>query len=294
MSTNPSETFSRVQGSGQVREDIKEYLYERLGSSDKNRFPGPQPISIERKHFQILKHSEYLVCEKTDGVRHFLVCFSSGDKKVCALVNRSFDYICFPLTVPRGTILDGELIGNTYVIHDAMWIQGRDLRAAPLTERLAHARALTKVILPISKLKVTCKTMIPTERMSELVLDPKTTDGVVFTPVNEPVRMGTHRTLFKWKPFERITIDFQVARDGRTLCIQHDSRLVDVQRISDSYPPGSILECTFDTVKKVWCVHKVRTDKTHPNNKRTFERTLVNIREDITYDELVHRTQEDA
>ncbi len=38
-------------------------------------FPGPQPISVERKHLPYLKenYANYYVCEKTDGERNFLV-----------------------------------------------------------------------------------------------------------------------------------------------------------------------------------------------------------------------------
>jgi mRNA guanylyltransferase len=35
-----------------------------------------------------------------------------------------------------------------------------------------------------------------------------------------------------------------------------------------------------------WKPIKVRTDKTHPNNRRTFYRTLVNIKEDIKMSEF--------
>jgi len=35
-------------------------------------------------------------------------------------------------------------------------------------------------------------------------------DGLVFTPVHEPIRIGTHETLFKWKEKDHNTIDFLV------------------------------------------------------------------------------------
>ena len=38
-------------------------------------------------------------------------------------------------------------------------------------------------------------------------------DGLVFTPVNEPVRIGTHETMFKWKPLEKNTVDFLMKRE---------------------------------------------------------------------------------
>lgn len=266
-----------------LSKDIKQFVAKKCDSNDPERFPGPQPVSIERKHLHLLSKNEYFVCEKTDGVRHFLACFvpENENKKICALVNRSFDYEMFPLTVPRDTLLDGELLGNTYIIHDAMWIQGRDLRQMNLRDRLAHAKALVKVILPIPKLRVVCKTMIPYSEIKQLMLG-EHTDGVIFTPVNEPVRMGTHRTLFKWKPLEKITIDF-LLRNG-SFCIQHESKMLVVQKYPKHSEKDGIYECSFDG--NIWEPILKRTDKSHPNNKRTYERTLVNIKENIKFCEL--------
>jgi hypothetical protein len=264
--------------------EIKNFIKVKWDSSDVERFPGPQPISIERKHIHLLSKNPYLVCEKTDGVRNFLVCFTdSQNRKICALVNRSFDYVLFPLTLPRDTLLDGELLGNEYIIHDAVCIQGEDLRQKSLTERLAKAHSVTKSILPIPKLRVRCKNMIPYSEIRDLTLG-EHTDGVIFTPVNEPVRMGTHRTLFKWKPLDRITVDFAV-RDEK-FCIQHEGKFLSVQDCSDEEENGAIYECFYDE-NLVWRPIKKRTDKSHPNNKRTYERTLVNIKENIKFCDLV-------
>lgn len=266
-----------------VETDLKKFIQEKWGSTNIDRFPGPQPISIEKKHIPLLSKNEYLVCEKTDGVRHFLVCFTdSQNRKICALVNRSFDYTLYPLTVPRDTLLDGELLGNTFIIHDAVCIKGEDFRKKPLTERLVYANAVTKSIIPIPSLRVVCKKMIPYARMNELKLG-ENTDGVIFTPVNEPVRMGTHVTLFKWKPRDRITIDFYM-KNGN-MCIQHESKLLVVQKYPEHSENEGIYECSFDG--DLWEPIKKRTDKSHPNNKRTFERTLVNIRENIQFCDLV-------
>lgn len=263
-------------------DDIKKFIQVKWGSNDIERFPGPQPISIEKKHLPLLKRNDYLVCEKTDGTRNFLVCFTdSANRKICALVNRSFDYTLYSLTVPRDTLLDGELIDDKFIVHDAVCIQGEDLRSKPLTERLKKAAALVKVIIP-SQIRVICKMMIPFKDIKQLTLGEKT-DGVIFTPINEPIRMGTHRTLFKWKPYEKITIDF-LLKNGN-FCIQHESKLLIVQKQTEHSDKNGIYECSYDGKK--WEPIKKRTDKSHPNNKRTYERTLININEDIKFCELV-------
>ena len=50
-------------------------------------------------------------------------------------------------------------------------------------------------------------------------------------------------------------------------------------------PDGTIVECGYNDLG--FFVEKIRTDKTHANNRRTFSRTMVNIREAINYDELL-------
>jgi hypothetical protein len=49
-------------------------------------------------------------------------------------------------------------------------------------------------------------------------------------------------------------------------------------------PEGKILECVYRLGN--WTPIITRTDKSHPNNLRTFDRTKVNISENITLDEL--------
>lgn len=275
--------MSEVQEKTLVQ-DIKTFIRDKWDSSNIERFPGPQPVSIEKKHISLLSKNRYLVCEKTDGVRNFLVCFTdSQNRKICALVNRSFSYMLYPLTIPRDTLLDGELLDGTFIIHDAVCVNGEDVRQKNLLERLSYARAVTKSVIPIQKLKVKCKTMIPYSEMSNLVLDEKTTDGVIFTPIDEPVRMGTHRTLFKWKPREKITIDFYLKKGN--FCIQNDSKMLIVQKYPDHEDKEGIYECSYDG--DIWEPIFKRVDKSHPNNKRTYERTLVNIQENIKFCELI-------
>lgn len=264
-----------------MQQEIQEFILRKWNSNNIDRFPGPQPISVERFHFRNLRAKRYFVCEKTDGVRHFLVCFTdSQNRKICALVNRSFQFTLWPLTIPRDTLLDGELIGDSFIVHDAVCIQGEDLRKMDLATRLSRAVSLSQIIVP-SRLKVSVKPMHDLKEIAKINLG-ENTDGLIFTPVDEEIRMGTHRTMFKWKPREKCTVDF-ILRDGH-LCIQNDSRL---ERIQPHFTgaEGTIYECVFDG--QTWTPIVTRIDKSHPNNKRTLERTLVNIKENILFCELV-------
>jgi hypothetical protein len=188
----------------------------------------------------------------------------------------------YSLTVPRDTLLDGELIDGVFIVHDAVRIRGENLINESLTTRLEKARAVIRSIVPTPKMRVQCKQMYPLQQMGNISLDPKRTDGLIFTPIKEPVRMGTHRTMFKWKPIENITIDFWVSESAH-LCIQHNGNMTPVQKCPGA-PRDSILECYFDNGE--WKPLKIREDKNYPNNKMTYDRTMVNIRENIKFCEL--------
>lgn len=260
--------------------------------SDSTRFPGPQPVSIERRHFPLLKKSEYLVCYKMDGTRKLFVCCEIEGVKRAALIDRTYAVEFFTYTLPKDTLLDGELVTRNdgkqvFLIHDAMMIRGESLMQMPLSERLMKARALCKTILTKTPFVTMVKEMRMLPEIDMLEDPPYATDGLIFTPLREPVQTGTHETMFKWKPREHITVDFQVM-NGTKLCIQERGRLIQEAELyrpdGTVYPDGTIVECGYGDIG--WYVVKVRTDKTYPNNRRTFLRTIVNLRENIQRSEF--------
>ena len=278
---------------------LREFIARAWGSNDPERFPGPQPISIERRHFPLLLKQPYLVCEKTDGVRQMLVCL----EKRCFLIDRAFHLEEIRACVPSDTIFDCERVDGLLLVYDAVMVKGESLLKKPLTERLAAAEKVIKSIIRMSKDQVTIrlKKMRPLAEVEHVLSAsyPYETDGLIFTPINEPIRMGTHETMFKWKPRETITVDFLVRSTGdsidrmggkfetvygmyiadrqRLVYIAHFNTIAgykDLETFEDK-----VVECSYGD--KGWNLVKVRQDKTHPNNVRTYERTLVNIREDI-------------
>jgi hypothetical protein len=268
---------------------MREFISSGWGTNS-NRFPGPQPVSIERVHMKQLRTVPYLVCEKNDGVRNMLVCFEFESKKICAFVNRAFEARITTLAVPRGTILDGEMMSDVFLVYDAVLIKGENVSQQPLTERLHKANQMCKTI--VGPIRVRVKPMFPMSEVQKVIdrLDDKT-DGMIFTPVNEPVRMGTHETLFKWKPRSHITIDFLCDVDGTVdgkpvlgLFIQPHHYITTPAGFSHDLI-GKIVECGYGD--SGWYLVKERPDKTYPNNKRTYERTIVNIREDIQANEFI-------
>jgi hypothetical protein len=259
-----------------------------------SRFPGPQPVSIERRHFPLLKVQPYLVCEKTDGVRHLLASFEDG----VFLVNRAYVSEKVSIRVPKDTLLDGELVTSKagkklFMVYDAIRTKGEDVSHKPLTERLEAARKVVKGIIKTANapFEIRVKTMYPLGTpLPDLSSFEYETDGLVFTPINEPIRTGTHETMFKWKPRERITIDFSL-KNGEELFVQdrgvpYREAILHLRHRRPDLRDGTIVECGYGDLG--WFVEKVRTDKTYANNRRTYFRTLVNIRESIELGEFTN------
>lgn len=271
-------------------------------------FPGPQPISIERKHMPLLKKNDYVVCEKTDGVRHMLLAFTFENKNVSVLINRALDMfeskIKFPKTAFQGTLLDGELYQDRFMVYDILVNRGQNVGQLNFLERLELMEKVinSTISMKSDSIKIKLKTFHAMNDFENFLYNYLPTvsqkvDGLVFTPINEPIRIGTHETLFKWKEKNHNTIDF-LARydyDQWRLYVQEKGQLVfesiipenkvDISWLEDS----TIVECQYiiDDTMMYWKPLKVRTDKKHPNNRRTFYRTLVNIKEDIKIEEFL-------
>ena len=295
------------QGSGMYRH-ILDFLHTTWGTTNKNFFPGPQPISIERLHFPILKRAEYVVCEKTDGLRHVCVCMMVGDKKICALIDRSQSMYLMSLRVPtsmfQGSLFDGELVKDlegkwNYMVYDCLMIDGIHVSHLDLIRRIENAERFAKGITRLAKdpIFVKMKTFWNLRtNFGEFAQQefPYKTDGIVLTPVNEAVRCGTHETMFKWKPRDANTIDFQFKKGYQkwNMYVAEKGQLIFESEVFENQmdpellrdlKEDSIVECHYVhwEFPRWWRPLLIRKDKTHPNNRRTFYRTLKNISEDI-------------
>jgi hypothetical protein len=299
--------FWKVLPDSELEKNVLSFINTSWGN-ESGYFPGPQPISIERRHFQTLKRNEYFVCEKSDGVRHLLVSLMFRDKKLCLLVNRAFKIFLVTLNLPKvayqGTILDGELVDKTFLVYDAVKVSGRDTSRENLVSRLTSADGVVNGILKMKTDPITIKikTFFNLKNFSTFYKEylpnvPYKVDGLIFTPVNEPIRTGTHETMFKWKPRDKNTIDFQAKKWGTDkwgLYVQEKGRLVFESELSLDQAPDwitedCIVECQYmcDDEPRWWKPIGLRVDKKHSNNRKTFYRTLVNIRENIMMTEFV-------
>lgn len=287
-----------------LHQHVVEFIHHAWGSH--GRFPGPQPVSIEYKHFDILKKNldGYCVCEKTDGVRHLLVAMVSQNQRKVVLVNRSFDMFEISVNLPReaynGTILDGELYEGHYLVYDAVCVEGYNTTQHNFIERFGCIETLLSKVITMKSDKYRIRKKLfyflrdwDTFVNVHLPAVQERTDGVVFTPINEPVRTGTHNTLFKWKPDN--TVDFQFKRDDARGCwrlmVQEKGQLMwetDLQYTVASawgfLEEDAIIECRFDGER--WLPVLRRHDKTHPNSRLTYTRTCVNVRENIQLDDF--------
>jgi len=259
---------------------VLDYINSVWGSRNRNVFPGPHPVSIERVHIKHIQKNRYMVCEKTDGVRYILACIQFGEKKYAVLVNRAMNMWTIHTAIPKNTILDGELIGTTYLAYDAVCVNGVRTAGLPLNERLEWVNVASRG--PPCGTRIRAKDMVPYSEFKTLYERTKnddSIDGYIFTPIDEPVRMETHETLFKWKPLKHITIDF-VVNDNKLYIWDNRHGFVFIQNSPVDKPNGTIIECKREQ-HNGWVFVKERKDKVHANNRRTYIRTLHNIKENI-------------
>jgi len=306
--------------SGETETQIRKYIlsqWTRLKNQES--FPAPQPVSIERKDLYKLTRFKYVVAEKTDGDRYLLVFLKvGGTSKTCFLVDRKFCVYTVDTDIEggTGTIFDGELVREkntqefSYYVHDCVNAGGTNISNKHLPFRLDSAR--TYISSPgfakPSNFKVFLKKMWPIEELNKLLEFQKAVthdvDGLIFTPVGLGIESGTQYSLFKWKCGDKHTIDFHVSFSGRriTMNLQEHGHLVKYKTLNTKLAngrtfetcmaalrpghnfDGSILECKLE--RGMFIPVRLREDKTLPNSLRTLEKTLLNIEENITLEEL--------
>ena len=89
--------------------------------------PAPNPISIERKHLGNLRRNQYVVAEKSDGVRYLLLLTRDlQGRNVAVMADRTYRFWEVEVLASAayfdsgGSLFDGELVwssaGDEYVL----------------------------------------------------------------------------------------------------------------------------------------------------------------------------------
>jgi hypothetical protein len=300
-------------------------------TDERDFFPAPQPVSLERRDFSKLIEYEYLVCAKSDGMRFLLVCYEG----LCYMVDRAFKFYRVNLIFKNnelynlssdndlsntlGGIFDGELVLNKqgkwqYVIHDCINIYGKDISKSFFPARYSE---ITKLICDYwvpegSEFKICSKQFFPFKQLgllnrliNENRLDHKT-DGIICTPKDRKVGSHTQYDLYKWKPRHLHTFDFKIVKgsDGITVFVNKNGEHVPYASALHGSPEekifldglvkncpeftnNTIVECDYDDLNDVYTPIKLRLDKSHPNSLFTVKKTLCNIKENISMEELI-------
>lgn len=281
---------------------INNWTTARKKSGD---FPGPQPVSMERKDLCKLSQFPYMVAEKTDGMR-FLMLIEKGQRY---LIDRAFRVYLTDTEEKSNklSILDGELVQETdgtwaYYAHDAVVIEGTSIITRNLTERLARIYEFVSTLESVK-----AKKMVPFEKLEEFLAEQVSlaaihaVDGLILTPIDKPVESGTQYSLFKWKTADQQTMDFLVIPKSRRyeLWVYDKNELIKYATYSTKTGKGRVFEKHVCTIPQqgsvIECKYyegnyiplKARPDKSRPNSLRTIEKTLIGIQENITVDDLL-------
>jgi mRNA guanylyltransferase len=228
-----------------LQDGFQQEVAALLNRGNNTKFPGAQPVSFSAEHIEELKHQDYYVCEKTDGVRYLMWFTEDGAQDIHYLIDRKNNYWFVPgLHFPhnedksfqryhKDTILDGELVEDRipgresvikFFVFDCLVLNKLPLMHRPLDKRLGYFKV--NVLEPYKKMYQTFpeepRPFIMEDKATEFSyglekmfkeIIPKVkalhgNDGLIFTCKNTPYKCGTDDHILKWKPPEENTIDF--------------------------------------------------------------------------------------
>jgi mRNA capping enzyme, catalytic domain/mRNA capping enzyme, C-terminal domain len=272
----------------------------------KYQFPAPNPVSIDSTMIHVLRRQPYFITEKTDGIRFILLFSDAKERHVGALFDRTLSPFIFkcetlPKVMYQGSVLDGELTRDAtgklvFLIFDCMVAAGVPLFHLPFQERLLLLERALKHYSPSldDTAEIRLKSFVQFspdtdawKRHYEAARKLYKTDGIIFQPALENIFYGRQDSLFKLKT--QHTVDFLLKGGKLYVYDETTKRNKAIAKANASLPhtvpDGSIVECQFNGID--WDVLCVRKDKDMQNTKYVYEKTLLNIRERLTYDHIV-------
>jgi hypothetical protein len=292
----PFLSYETVNVSESVADDIIKKL--KMMIQKECTFFGPQPISIERKHIPIVKQNEYYISYKADGERYCFVVMNYENKNLCMFINRKLEIFPLKLHMSReffkGTVIDGEIIFHEdkyyFLGFDCLMLSGKNVMNFHFNERIKHIDCVSNCLNSTKYCEFQTKLFVKLDDFKKLEFKFKN-DGYVFMPVQCPITFGTHNSFFKLKDRLDNTVDFRISKNK--LCLIKNKTItktmnkIDYTFVSkESIIEDGIYECKYID-DKLWAPLHIRSDKMDPNSYYVYQRTLVNIKENMNIYELI-------
>jgi hypothetical protein len=277
-----------------------------------SKFPGNMPVSITREILYKTLPFGYVATLKADGDRIWMFVYPTE----LVLVHRNMNITLLPCTVlelQHFHVFDCELLGDRILLFDTLVYDGIRTLAYGYLQRCEYARLFCAAcpsherIFEQTYMVPSRVPYVPVRALAGKKLEPKTvftldkldrahscrypSDGVIFMQLNQqyaPFR-SVPLSVLKYKPRQDMTIDFQILMDwGLQVVDSSTGKLVIFAQlgVSTHGQDGQIWECRF--VEGMWQPIKHRLDKCLPNTEETARATVLNIKENITMNEIVH------
>lgn len=189
-------------------------------------FIGSHPVALSHESIQALVDKDYLVCEKTDGIRLMMLVFNGliyfyDRKNKLYLTDLVFN-------TPCSFLFDGELYLEErkyiYSMFDTLLYDSKPRIALNLNKRLWYCFEFEKIVRrgfikrrndsSLESFRIIAKDMFKSYAFVDILNGIKDlkheNDGLIFTPVSEPYVLNSRSKILKWKPPHLNTVDFLI------------------------------------------------------------------------------------
>lgn len=280
MILDDTEIFMLVDEKVLVTERFNEIMGVK-GTFLKKVFNKPVDLHFNDLTADVLLKNPYSITAKADGLRKLILGLNSG---IYFVTFQGISKVADKNHIGKDFLIDGELIENQFYLFDVLFYDRTFLVDENLTRRLSYRKFFNRinivqngealVLNVVSKNFVFFKTAEEFfQGISTIMNETKfVIDGLVFTPVNS----GYFGKIFKWKPSEKLTIDFQII-DSNTIGVKNSANQIvpfqtnDKIVIGPDFQAGDIVEFAHQPGK--WITMRLRDDKVEPN----FERVAYDI-----------------
>ncbi|ORD94629.1 MCE1 [Enterospora canceri] len=202
--------------------NLIDILKQTLGIVEFKSFIGHHPVALNRERLDLLLNEDYLVCEKSDGIRVMLLL--SGQFTYLYDRTNKFHMTCINTRTKAPFLFDGEMYRTkdtfVFAIFDVLIFDGKSVLKRNLIERLSLCQSFANTFRSshrdsaLIKFKIVFKTFIKSYAFKSILdaissFDHKN-DGLIFTPVSDPYALYAISRILKWKPPHLNTIDFKI------------------------------------------------------------------------------------